>query len=132
MPLLARNGVRCPRTTARASWTIFHIIQTMATQLASISQPSIASIPTQRIGGPDGYLERRPGSGLSSPGYVAVARAHPAPAVQFRPDQSVLHGDRRATVIRVSGDSAIIRYRGDSHAHSVPLESLSLPPPKPR
>jgi hypothetical protein len=50
--------------------------------------------------------------------------------VQFRPDQPVVHGGRRATVIRVSGDAAVIRYRGDSHAHSVSLGSLSLPPSK--
>jgi hypothetical protein len=61
-----------------------------------------------------------------------MERAHPAPAVQFRPDQPVLHGDRRATFIRVSGDIAIIRYRGDSHAHSVPLQSLSAPSAKRR
>ena len=61
-----------------------------------------------------------------------MERARPAPAVQFHPDQLVLHGDRRATFLRVSKGAAIIRYRGDSHAHSVPLESLSLPAVKRR
>ena len=59
----------------------------------------------------------------------------PAPltgGAQFRPDQPVLHGDRLATFIRASGDVAIVRYRGDSHAHSVPLQSLSPPPSKRR
>jgi hypothetical protein len=63
---------------------------------------------------------------------MAVDRAQPAPGVQFRPDQAVLHRDRRATFIRESKGEAIIKYRGDSHAVSVPLESLSLPPSKPR
>jgi hypothetical protein len=63
---------------------------------------------------------------------MAIERAQPAQGVQFNPDQSVLHRDRRATLIRVSDGTAIIRYRGDSHAVSVPLESLSLPPPKRR
>jgi hypothetical protein len=45
----------------------------------------------------------------------------------FRPDQAVMHGDRRATFIRLSGGDAIIRHWGDSRAVSVPLESLSLP-----
>jgi hypothetical protein len=65
-------------------------------------------------------------------GYVAVQRAQPVQVVVFQPDQLVVHGDRLATFIRVNRGEAIIRYRGDSHAHSVPLESLSLPPPKRR
>jgi len=63
---------------------------------------------------------------------VAIERAHPIPSVRFHPDQLVLHGDRRATFLRISKGAAIIRYRGDSHAHSVPLESLSLPAAKRR
>ena len=61
-----------------------------------------------------------------------MERAHPPPAVQFHPDQPVLHGDRRATFIRVSRGSAIIRYRGESHAVAVPLATLSLAPSKRR
>jgi hypothetical protein len=45
----------------------------------------------------------------------------------FRPDQSVIHGDRRATFIRMSGGGAVIRHWGESRAISVPLDSLSLP-----
>jgi hypothetical protein len=45
----------------------------------------------------------------------------------FRPDQAVLHGDRRATFIRMNADGAVIRHWGDSRAVSVPLDSLSLP-----
>jgi hypothetical protein len=45
----------------------------------------------------------------------------------FRPDQAVMHGDRRATFIRFSGGGAIIRHWGESRAVSVPLDSLSLP-----
>ena len=45
----------------------------------------------------------------------------------FRPDQAVLHGDRRATFIRINAGGAIIRHWGDSRAVSVPLDSLSLP-----
>lgn len=45
----------------------------------------------------------------------------------FRPDQAVVHGDRRATFIRMNADGAIIRHWGDSRAVSVPLDSLSLP-----
>ena len=63
---------------------------------------------------------------------MAIERVHTAPAVQFHPDQLVLHGNRRATFLRISKGAAIIRYRGDSHAHSVPLESLSLPAAKRR
>jgi hypothetical protein len=48
-------------------------------------------------------------------------------AVLF-PDQPVLHGGRRATFLHMSRGAAIIRYWGDSHAVSVPAETLSLPP----
>jgi hypothetical protein len=41
-------------------------------------------------------------------------------------DRPVLHHGRRATFLRMSRGAAIIRYWGDSHAHSVPLEALSL------
>ena len=47
-------------------------------------------------------------------------------------DQDVLHGDRRATFVRMNRGMAIIRYWGDSHAVSVPLETLSVPPPRRR
>jgi hypothetical protein len=47
-------------------------------------------------------------------------------AVMF-PDQPVLHGGRRATFLHMSRGAAIIRYWGDSHAVSVPPETLSLP-----
>ena len=47
-------------------------------------------------------------------------------------DQPVLHGGRRATFLHVNRGAAIIRYWGDSHAVSVPLEALSLAPPKSR
>jgi hypothetical protein len=40
-------------------------------------------------------------------------------------DQPVLHGERRATFLHMSRGAAIIRYWGDSHAVSVPLEALS-------
>jgi hypothetical protein len=43
------------------------------------------------------------------------------------PDQPVLHGGRRATFLRLNRGAAIIRYWGDSHAVSVPVEALSLP-----
>ena len=45
----------------------------------------------------------------------------------FSPDQAVMHGDRRATFIRMSSDGAVIRHWGDSRAVSVPLDSLSIP-----
>lgn len=44
------------------------------------------------------------------------------------PDQPVLHGGRRATFLHMGRGGAIIRYWGDSHAVSVPPETLSLPP----
>jgi hypothetical protein len=43
-------------------------------------------------------------------------------------DQPVLHAGRRATFLHMSGDVAIIRYWGDSHAVAVPPETLSLRP----
>ena len=46
----------------------------------------------------------------------------------LQPDQAVIHGDRRATFIRMNDGAAIIRHLGDSHAVAVPPESLSLPP----
>ncbi len=45
----------------------------------------------------------------------------------FQPDQAVMHGDRRATFIRMDAGGAIIRHWGDSRAIAVPLDSLSLP-----
>jgi hypothetical protein len=45
----------------------------------------------------------------------------------FYVDQPVLHHGRRATFLRMNRGAALIRYWGDSHAHSVPLETLSLP-----
>ena len=45
----------------------------------------------------------------------------------FQPDQAVMHGDRRATFIRMHDGAAIIRHWGDSRAVSVPPGSLSLP-----
>lgn len=104
----------------------------MATQLPSIDHPSIACIAIQRIGRLRGFLEKRPRGRLSFFSSVTMARAQSAQATQFHPDQPVLHGDRRATFLRVSKGVAIIRYHGDSHAHSVPLESLSLPAVKRR
>jgi hypothetical protein len=50
----------------------------------------------------------------------------------FQPGQAVLHGGRRARFIRVRNGAAIIQHWGDSHAVSVPLADLSLPPEKPR
>jgi len=40
-------------------------------------------------------------------------------------DQPVMHGGRRATFLHMKRGAAIIRYWGDSHAVSVPLEALS-------
>jgi hypothetical protein len=45
----------------------------------------------------------------------------------LQPDQSVIHGDRRARFIRMSDGAAIIRYWDDNRAIAVPPESLSLP-----
>jgi hypothetical protein len=49
----------------------------------------------------------------------------------FHPDQAVMHGDRRATFIRMSDGAAIIRHWGDSRAVAVAPDSLSLPVGKP-
>jgi hypothetical protein len=45
----------------------------------------------------------------------------------FQPDQAVMHGDRRATFIRMGAGGAVIRHWGESRAISVPLDSLSHP-----
>jgi hypothetical protein len=45
----------------------------------------------------------------------------------LRPDQAVMHGERRATFIRMNAGGAVIRHWGDSRAISVPLDSLSVP-----
>ena len=45
----------------------------------------------------------------------------------LQPDQSVMHGERRARFIRMSDGAALIRYWGDDQAVPVPPESLSLP-----
>jgi hypothetical protein len=45
----------------------------------------------------------------------------------LQPDQSVIHGGRRARFIRMSDGAALIRYCGGSHAVAVSPESLSLP-----
>lgn len=45
----------------------------------------------------------------------------------FQPDQAVMHGDRRATFIRMHDGAAVIRHWGDSRAVAVPPGSLSLP-----
>lgn len=50
----------------------------------------------------------------------------------FQPEQAVVHGDRRATFIRMHGGAAIIRHWGDSRAVAVTPESLSLPQVNPR
>jgi hypothetical protein len=50
----------------------------------------------------------------------------------LRPDQPVIHGERRATFIRMNAGGAIIRHWGDSRAIAVPLDSLSLAPTKRR
>jgi hypothetical protein len=50
----------------------------------------------------------------------------------FHPDQAVMHGERRATFIRMNDGAAIIRHWGDSRAVAVPPGSLSLPPTKRR
>lgn len=54
------------------------------------------------------------------------------PSGVFQPGQAVMHGDRRARFVRVENGAAIIQHWGDSHTVSVSLESLSLPPEKPR
>jgi len=50
--------------------------------------------------------------------------------VVLYPEQQVMHRGRRATFLHLSRGEAIIRYWGGSHAVSVPLEALSLPPAK--
>jgi hypothetical protein len=56
-----------------------------------------------------------------------ILQARLRSAAPFQPDQAVMHGDRRATFIRLHGGEAIIRHWGDSRAVSVPPGSLSLP-----
>lgn len=46
----------------------------------------------------------------------------------FEPEQAVMHGERRATFIRMRDGAAIIRYWGDSRAVAVSPEHLSRPP----
>jgi hypothetical protein len=53
-------------------------------------------------------------------------------AAAFQPEQAVMHGDRRATFIRMQDGTAIIRHWGDSRAVSVPPGSLSIPEVKRR
>ena len=48
------------------------------------------------------------------------------------PDQPVLHNGRRATFLHMTRGAAIIRYWGDSHAVSVPPETLSPSPARAR
>jgi hypothetical protein len=49
------------------------------------------------------------------------------------PGQAIMHGDRRATFVRMSYDgAAVIRHWGDSHAVKVSLDTLALPPTKQR
>ena len=49
------------------------------------------------------------------------------------PYQAVMHGDRRATFIRLRNDgAAIIRHWGDSRAVAVPPDTLSPAPRKQR
>ena len=50
----------------------------------------------------------------------------------FQPDQAVMHGERRATFIRMNDGAAIIRHWGDSRAVAVSPDSLSLPAAKKR
>jgi hypothetical protein len=45
----------------------------------------------------------------------------------FQPGQTVLHKERRARIIRISADTAAIRYWGESDHVAVPPEALSLP-----
>jgi hypothetical protein len=56
-----------------------------------------------------------------------ILQARLQSAASFQPDQAVMHGERRATFIRMHGGEAIIRHRVDSRAVSVPPGSLSLP-----
>jgi hypothetical protein len=52
------------------------------------------------------------------------------PCGVFQPDQAVMHGERRARFIRVSGGDAIIRPWGATQPIAVPYEALSLPATK--
>jgi|GEM_PF-6749997 len=72
------------RTTDLASWTTFHVIQTIAIQLASINQPSIASMSGQRIGFVRGYLEGLSGM-LTTCGYVPAEGYPPVSRIVFHP-----------------------------------------------
>jgi len=45
----------------------------------------------------------------------------------FQPGQTVLHKERRARIIRISADTAAIRYWGESDEVAVPPEALSPP-----
>jgi hypothetical protein len=56
-----------------------------------------------------------------------ILQARLQSAAAFQPDQAVMHGDRRATFIRMHHGAAIIRHWGDSRAVSVRPGSLSLP-----
>jgi hypothetical protein len=49
------------------------------------------------------------------------------PSGVFQPDQTVMHGDRRARFIRISDGAAVIHHFGNSRPVAVPPESLSLP-----
>jgi len=50
-------------------------------------------------------------------------------AGRFQPDESVVHGDRRARFIGVHDGAALIRHSDDSRPVAVPLDALSLPSP---
>jgi hypothetical protein len=56
-----------------------------------------------------------------------ILQARLQSAAGFQPEQAVMHGDRRATFIRMQDGAAIIRHWGDSRAVSVPPGTLSLP-----
>jgi hypothetical protein len=56
-----------------------------------------------------------------------VLQARLQSTAAFQADQAVMHGDRRATFIRMHHGAAIIRHWGDSRAVSVRPGSLSLP-----
>jgi hypothetical protein len=66
--------------------------------------------------------------------YIAGAKILQArfQTTAFYPDQAVMHGQRRATFIRMNDGSAIIRHWGDSRAVAVSPDSLSLPAAKKR
>jgi hypothetical protein len=48
----------------------------------------------------------------------------------FQPDQSVVHGDRRARFIRAHDGAALVRHPDDGNPVAVPLDALSLPSEK--